>query len=195
MLSFASPLLIVVWYMAKHGLPRLASQAVWSSLIGGRARHNIGRFSAEKVYWIQLESWIMRLNLVAMITYSSYTTKISYASFIQSQLVSDNVNISHIICFVTWPLHQIVVIGLYQWSALATNKLMGYYSFSRWRMENRWNISIPDRVCSLHWAWDVLYFTRYSCEVVFWVGFEWDIRFVAFQMLQYTAQMSEFMES
>ena len=73
----------------------------------------------------------MRLNLVVMITYSSHTAKISHASFTRSQSVSNNVNASHVICFVTRPLHWIVVIGPYRWSALATNKLMGYYSFSR----------------------------------------------------------------
>ena len=36
-----------------------------------------------------------------------------------------SVNADHCMFFKTWPLHQIVVIGPYQWSALATNKLMG----------------------------------------------------------------------
>lgn len=71
----------------------------------------------------------MRVSLIAVITYSSHTAKISHASFTCSQSASESVNADHIICFETWPLDRIVVMGPYQWSALATNKVMGYYLF------------------------------------------------------------------
>ena len=56
-----------------------------------------------------------------------HTAKISWAFFTHSQSVSDNVNADHGICFETWLLRRIVVIGPYQWSAVATNKLMGCF--------------------------------------------------------------------
>jgi hypothetical protein len=63
--------------------------------------------------------------VVAMIT-CGHTARILHASITCSQSISENVNADHSMCFETWPSCQIAVIGLYRWSAPATNKLMGY---------------------------------------------------------------------
>ena len=58
-----------------------------------------------------------------------HTARISHASVTCSQSILENVNADHGMCFETRPSRRIVVIGPYQWSAAAMNKLMDYASF------------------------------------------------------------------
>jgi len=100
--------------------------AVWSSLMAGKARHSVGRFSTENICWIWLESWIVGVSNCVVILTCRRTARISHASITRSQSISESVNADHSMCFETQPSCWIVVIGPYQWSAAVINKLMDY---------------------------------------------------------------------